>query len=675
MATSSASGDGWFKIWEDGYDEEKKTWCVDRLIANKGLLSVDLPTGLPAGYYLVRPEVLALHNADKGDPQFYAGCAQVHIEDGPSGPLHIPAEFEVSIPGYVDAKTPGVNFSIYKKPMAKYEVPGPRVFIPSVGKASKAALTKEKQQLGNIPEDCLLKNANWCGKSIAAYSGEPGCWVGVNDCWAQSKECWKSAPASGGANCDVWDSYCTSMEDECNAGKFRGPPKFSAKEKLAPVPGAIPKPWGEDFPESDIETLSSVVARSVVASATPIPVGGGERQAPSVDFSEFKPSAPASSTPASSGPAFSTPAFSSPASSMDCNGGMEPTTSLSKHKATETPKAGTWPDKSKDKTMPDCDDTKDKKPKTVPIPGNDNNGQPGSKLPEFPSADRPGSKMPEDCQDGKPGSWPDKSKTDTPKTGLPTKEKNMNCDCSGSMLSMNWRENMMGKKDTGVDKSIPGGPDPTLDTDCGVPMDDTFPTEPCPKKDGWAGKDKDSGDSKTSTWPDKTKSDKDGSSRPSWPNVKDNKPVDRDWGKKPQSGGSTADKIKDDKSSWSKHGDGMEMVDCDMVEDKVKEPVASPKVDISPAPVGGDKADEDLDLPGDEIDEIDCSGGQPTPPPVDEPACGDTPADDKLAGGELGGETGADGTATETEDAPDGADAAPGAEDPKDAEDAEEEEF
>ncbi|KAJ3472383.1 hypothetical protein NLG97_g11034 [Lecanicillium saksenae] len=61
MFSDPAAGPGWFKIWEDGYDNKTREWCTDRLIRHDGLLSVDLPTGLAPGYYLVRPEILALH--------------------------------------------------------------------------------------------------------------------------------------------------------------------------------------------------------------------------------------------------------------------------------------------------------------------------------------------------------------------------------------------------------------------------------------------------------------------------------------------------------------------------------------------------------------------------------------------------------------------------------------
>ena len=39
-------------------------------VENNGLLSVKLPSGLPAGYYLARPELIALHAvAEDNDPQ------------------------------------------------------------------------------------------------------------------------------------------------------------------------------------------------------------------------------------------------------------------------------------------------------------------------------------------------------------------------------------------------------------------------------------------------------------------------------------------------------------------------------------------------------------------------------------------------------------------------------
>lgn len=240
MFSDSADGPGWFKIWEDGYDGK---WCVDRLIENNGLLSVELPQSLPSGYYLVRPEVLALHQAYRGDPQFYTGCAQIFIQGGAVSSLNVPEEYKVSIPGYVDGDTPGVTFDIYKEPMPAYPIPGPKVWVPEGKGVSGVNMKKMRMKKGAVPGDCILKNANWCAKPVRKYSDQDGCWRGVKDCYEQSKMCWKSAPASGSENCYTWSDYCKEMDGLCERGEWEGPPVFGGREKFAEVPGDIPAPW------------------------------------------------------------------------------------------------------------------------------------------------------------------------------------------------------------------------------------------------------------------------------------------------------------------------------------------------------------------------------------------------------------------------------------------------
>lgn len=249
--SSPAAGPGWFKIWEDGYDNSTAEWCTDRLIGHDGLLSVDLPTGLPPGYYLARPEILALHWAYKGDPQFYTGCAQIFVQGGPAAPstLQVPAQHSVSIPGYVSKDMPGLAFDIYKEPMPAYPIPGPAVFVPT---SRAPASLKKLLAKGAVPPSCLLKNANWCANPVGTYSDMKGCWAGVKDCYDQSKMCWDSAPASGSANCYTWSDYCSNMNDACERKEYEGPPRFEGKEKFAPAPGAIPEVWNNVFAGTNV---------------------------------------------------------------------------------------------------------------------------------------------------------------------------------------------------------------------------------------------------------------------------------------------------------------------------------------------------------------------------------------------------------------------------------------
>jgi hypothetical protein len=108
-STDKAVGDGWFKIFDHGYDSATDRWCTDEIIDNNGLLSVHLPKGMEGGDYLARPEIIALHVANKDDPQTYTGCAQIFLES--SGNL-VP-ESTVSIPGYMKYGTPSTHFDIY----------------------------------------------------------------------------------------------------------------------------------------------------------------------------------------------------------------------------------------------------------------------------------------------------------------------------------------------------------------------------------------------------------------------------------------------------------------------------------------------------------------------------------------------------------------------------------
>ncbi|KAJ2854041.1 hypothetical protein FB639_006437, partial [Coemansia asiatica] len=60
---ANGMGPVWFKIYEDGYDKDKDLWCTNKLIANDGKLFVNIPEDIKPGAYLLRAELIALHNA------------------------------------------------------------------------------------------------------------------------------------------------------------------------------------------------------------------------------------------------------------------------------------------------------------------------------------------------------------------------------------------------------------------------------------------------------------------------------------------------------------------------------------------------------------------------------------------------------------------------------------
>ncbi|PPQ80294.1 hypothetical protein CVT25_003691 [Psilocybe cyanescens] len=90
-----------------------------------------IPAALAAGNYLIRHELLAIHQANT--PQFYPECAQLIVTGGggktPSG------NYLVSFPGGYGANDPGVNINIYTaaaQSQTTYQVPGPGMNSNSV---------------------------------------------------------------------------------------------------------------------------------------------------------------------------------------------------------------------------------------------------------------------------------------------------------------------------------------------------------------------------------------------------------------------------------------------------------------------------------------------------------------------------------------------------------------
>lgn len=100
---------GWFKIdqmglWGNNLNSED--WGT-AIVLKQLKWSSKIPKNLKPGNYLVRHELLALHQANT--PQFYAECAQVVVEG--SGTAQPPSSFLKSIPGYAPQNDPGITVS------------------------------------------------------------------------------------------------------------------------------------------------------------------------------------------------------------------------------------------------------------------------------------------------------------------------------------------------------------------------------------------------------------------------------------------------------------------------------------------------------------------------------------------------------------------------------------
>ena len=116
-ASPAGNGTGaiWSKIASQGYDATTKKWAVDNLIANKGKFDFTLPSELAPGQYLVRGEVIALHEADVAytsnnirGAQFYPGCVQFEVTG--SGSATPPTDYDFQ-KQYTETD-PGIVFNL-----------------------------------------------------------------------------------------------------------------------------------------------------------------------------------------------------------------------------------------------------------------------------------------------------------------------------------------------------------------------------------------------------------------------------------------------------------------------------------------------------------------------------------------------------------------------------------
>jgi lytic cellulose monooxygenase (C1-hydroxylating) len=74
---TEGKGNVWVKIASDGFNGQ---WATDKLRASKGQHSFTIPSGLAPGEYLIRPEIIALHEGNRqGGAQLYMACVQFKV--------------------------------------------------------------------------------------------------------------------------------------------------------------------------------------------------------------------------------------------------------------------------------------------------------------------------------------------------------------------------------------------------------------------------------------------------------------------------------------------------------------------------------------------------------------------------------------------------------------------
>ncbi|RMZ71265.1 endoglucanase II [Pyrenophora seminiperda CCB06] len=126
-AQTTGIGAGWFKI--DELNSVDGKWASQAMIADNFTHEFPLPKGLASGEYLLRSEMVALHNAQAvGGAEFYIGCAQLKIKGSGNKGSCSPT---ISLPGAYKAEDKDVHIpNVYSGFNVKsYKAPGGAVAV------------------------------------------------------------------------------------------------------------------------------------------------------------------------------------------------------------------------------------------------------------------------------------------------------------------------------------------------------------------------------------------------------------------------------------------------------------------------------------------------------------------------------------------------------------------
>ncbi|MCJ1324012.1 hypothetical protein MMC10_000674 [Thelotrema lepadinum] len=141
---STADGSaGWFKVFSDswanagaGSTGSTDPWGTKDLNNCCGRMDIKIPTDIPAGDYLLRAEVIALHVASSsGGAQFYVSCYQITVSGGGSA-----SPATVNFPGAYAASDPGILINIYQS-LSTYVDPGPTVYAGGLVRSAGSTCT------------------------------------------------------------------------------------------------------------------------------------------------------------------------------------------------------------------------------------------------------------------------------------------------------------------------------------------------------------------------------------------------------------------------------------------------------------------------------------------------------------------------------------------------------
>ncbi|KFH49022.1 Polysaccharide monooxygenase Cel61a-like protein [Hapsidospora chrysogenum ATCC 11550] len=121
----------WVKIQEEsvveGTANDKGTWATDVLRQTGGAYSATIPENLAAGKYVIRSELMALHRAHLGEPEFYMQCSNIEVTG--SGTDDLSGAGGVTASNLYSTSDDIFSFNLYNQNgETTWQVPGPPLY-------------------------------------------------------------------------------------------------------------------------------------------------------------------------------------------------------------------------------------------------------------------------------------------------------------------------------------------------------------------------------------------------------------------------------------------------------------------------------------------------------------------------------------------------------------------
>lgn len=117
------------------------------MIANSGTTSIALPANISAGKYVLRNEIIALHRADIGEPEFYMQCANIEVTGSGSDSLSEKGVAAVELYSTTDKTIFG--FDVYDFKGGSWTIPGPALYGGAASGGNVGAVSSNSTGTGN----------------------------------------------------------------------------------------------------------------------------------------------------------------------------------------------------------------------------------------------------------------------------------------------------------------------------------------------------------------------------------------------------------------------------------------------------------------------------------------------------------------------------------------------